>query len=58
MNPAKRDRIVTVQGGATLTVAELALRMSMATAHTEANRFEPCNNPQCTLCYPFTIKGN
>lgn len=30
----------------------LAAGVGAATEHAEANGWEPCGNPRCTVCYP------
>lgn len=45
-------------GDLVLGVDELASAMSAAMAHQEANGFEPCNDKNCHLCFPFTASGN
>ena len=30
----------------------LATGVAAATEHAEANDWEPCGNPRCTVCYP------
>lgn len=55
------DAVVAAGDGGSaliLGVDDLASSMSAAMEHQEANGFEQCKNPQCTLCYPFTATGN